>query len=163
MKEHTNCRILAIETSCDETSAAVVENGTKILSNVISSQIDIHRRFGGVVPEVASRKHVETITRMIEEALVQANVNMEKISAVAVTQGPGLVGSLIVGLVCAKALAMAHRNSFNRRSSYRWTYLCKPPCRFLAISVSFTCRFRRAYGTCIYERGRAFYPYRTNP
>lgn len=109
MKEdHTDCRILAVETSCDETSVAIVENGTKILSNVISSQVDIHRRFGGVVPEVASRKHVETITRMIEEALEEAGVQMHQISAVAVTHGPGLVGSLIVGMVCAKALALAY-------------------------------------------------------
>lgn len=108
MNNQTSCRILAIETSCDETSAAVIEGGTTILSNVISSQVDIHRRFGGVVPEVASRKHVETITRIIEEALAEAKLTMQDISAVAVTQGPGLSGSLIVGLVCAKALALAH-------------------------------------------------------
>lgn len=100
-------RILAIETSCDETSAAVVEDGKRIMSNVISSQVDVHKKFGGVVPEIASRKHVETITIMMEEALQKANLELEDISAVAVTQGPGLVGSLLVGVVAAKALALA--------------------------------------------------------
>ena len=99
--------ILAIETSCDETSAAVVEDGRRVLSNVVSSQMDIHERFGGVVPEVASRKHVETVTRIVEEALVQAGRGPGDIAAVAVTQGPGLVGSLLVGVVAAKALACA--------------------------------------------------------
>ena len=101
------CRILAIETSCDETSAAVVENGTIVLSNVVSSQVQVHRQYGGVVPEIASRKHVESITWIIEEALRQAGIGRSELSAVAVTQGPGLVGSLIVGLVAAKTLAAA--------------------------------------------------------
>lgn len=101
--------ILAIETSCDETAAAVVRDGTDVLSNVVSSQMDIHERFGGVVPEVASRKHVETITRIVEEALVRAGVGLGDLSAVAVTQGPGLVGSLLVGVVAAKALALSAR------------------------------------------------------
>ncbi|MDF2923131.1 MAG: tRNA threonylcarbamoyladenosine modification protein TsaD [Paenibacillaceae bacterium] len=99
------CLILAIETSCDETSAAVVEDGRIIRSNIISSQIETHKKFGGVVPEVASRQHVESITRIIEEAVEQAGIALEDISAVAVTQGPGLVGSLLVGLVAGKALA----------------------------------------------------------
>ena len=90
-------RILAIETSCDETSVAIVENGKRVLANVISSQVDIHKKFGGVVPEIASRKHVETITIMLEEALQEAKLELEQIAAVAVTQGPGLVGSLLVG------------------------------------------------------------------
>jgi len=98
--------ILAIETSCDETSAAVIRGGKHILSNVVSSQIDIHERFGGVVPEIASRKHVETITLMIEQAVKQSGVTMKDLSAVAVTQGPGLVGALLVGIVSAKSLAM---------------------------------------------------------
>lgn len=102
------CRILAIETSCDETSAAVVENGRHILSNVVSSQMDTHKRFGGVVPEVASRKHVETITRIIEASLEEAEMEIRDLSAIAVTQGPGLVGSLLVGVVAAKALALSH-------------------------------------------------------
>jgi len=100
-------RILAIETSCDETSVAIVENGRRILTNVVSSQIDTHKKFGGVVPEIASRQHVETITIMLEEALNQAEISLDDLSAIAVTQGPGLVGSLLVGVVAAKSLALA--------------------------------------------------------
>ncbi|WP_025689098.1 tRNA (adenosine(37)-N6)-threonylcarbamoyltransferase complex transferase subunit TsaD [Paenibacillus zanthoxyli] len=99
--------ILAIETSCDETSAAVVKEGYEVLSNIISSQIETHRAFGGVVPEVASRKHVEVITLIVEEALARAGVTPDMLDAVAVTQGPGLVGALLVGVVAAKALALA--------------------------------------------------------
>lgn len=99
--------ILAIETSCDETSAAVVKDGHEVLSNLITSQIDTHRAFGGVVPEVASRKHVEVITLMVEEALAAAGIEPTELSAVAVTQGPGLVGALLVGVVAAKSLALA--------------------------------------------------------
>lgn len=102
-------RILAVETSCDETSAAVIEDGTTIRSNVVSSQIETHRQFGGVVPEVASRQHVETITLIVEEAVERAGITLRDLSAVAVTQGPGLVGSLLVGMVAAKALACALR------------------------------------------------------
>lgn len=99
--------ILAIETSCDETSAAVVKNGAEVLSNVVSSQIDTHRKFGGVVPEIASRKHVETITIMLDEALKEAGIGLPDVNAVAVTQGPGLIGALLVGVVAAKSLALA--------------------------------------------------------
>lgn len=99
--------ILAIETSCDETSVAVIRGGKHILSNVVSSQIDIHERFGGVVPEIASRKHVETITVIMEQAVKESGLTLKDISAVAVTQGPGLVGALLVGIVAAKTLAMA--------------------------------------------------------
>lgn len=99
--------ILAIETSCDETSAAVVEDGAVIRSNIVSSQVDIHKRYGGVVPEIASRQHVETITHIIEEAVRTAGVKPSELSAIAVTQGPGLVGSLLVGVVAAKAMAGA--------------------------------------------------------
>lgn len=99
--------ILAVETSCDETSAAVVRGGKEILSNIVSSQIDTHRRFGGVVPEIASRKHVESITRIMEQALAEAGATFRDLSAIAVTQGPGLVGALLVGIVAAKSLAMA--------------------------------------------------------
>lgn len=99
--------ILAVETSCDETSVAVVRDGREILSNVVSSQVETHERFGGVVPEVASRKHVESITWILEEALTQAEVQPKQLAAVAVTQGPGLVGSLLVGVVAAKAFACA--------------------------------------------------------
>lgn len=99
--------ILGIESSCDETAAAVVKNGREVLSNIISSQIVIHRKFGGVVPEIASRKHIENILPVIDEALRQAAVPLEQIDAVAVTYGPGLVGALLVGLSAAKALAWA--------------------------------------------------------
>lgn len=102
-----NVKILAIESSCDETAAAVVENGRKVLSNVISTQIDIHTLYGGVVPEIASRKHLERINQVIKEALKQANVTLEDIDAVAVTYGPGLVGTLLVGTAEAKAIAYA--------------------------------------------------------
>ncbi|MBA8765019.1 tRNA (adenosine(37)-N6)-threonylcarbamoyltransferase complex transferase subunit TsaD [Staphylococcus coagulans] len=103
-----NTTILALETSCDETSVSVIENGTKILSNSVLSQIDSHKRFGGVVPEVASRHHVENITLIIEDALQQADKSMDQIDAVAVTQGPGLIGALLVGVNAAKSLAFAN-------------------------------------------------------
>ena len=99
--------ILAIESSCDETSAAVVVNGRTLLSNIVASQIKSHMRFGGVVPEIASRHHVEQITQVIEEALVQAGKTMDEIDAVAVTIGPGLVGALLIGISAAKAVALA--------------------------------------------------------
>ncbi|MBZ4646183.1 MAG: metalloendopeptidase glycoprotease family [Clostridia bacterium] len=101
------CFILGIETSCDETSAAVVENGRKILSNVISSQVDLHKRYGGVVPEIASRKHVEIINAVIQDSLEQAGVTFRDIDVIGVTYGPGLVGALLVGVSAAKALAFA--------------------------------------------------------
>lgn len=100
--------ILAIETSCDETSAAVIENGEKIQSNIVASQINSHKRFGGVVPEIASRHHVEYITLIIQEAMKEANVEFSDLDAVAVTEGPGLVGALLIGVNAAKAIAYAH-------------------------------------------------------
>ena len=100
-------KILAIETSCDETSAAVVRNGREVLSNIISSQIDIHKRFGGVVPEVASRKHLDNISPVIDEALLSAGVALKDLDAVAATCGPGLVGALLIGLTTAKAIAFS--------------------------------------------------------
>ena len=99
--------ILGIETSCDETAASVVRNGRVILSNIISSQIPVHRKFGGVVPEVASRKHTENITGVVDMALEEAQVTLKEIDAIAVTMGPGLVGALLVGLQYAKGLAFA--------------------------------------------------------
>ena len=99
--------ILAIESSCDETSAAVVVNGREVLSNVIASQIDTHKKYGGVVPEVASRMHIEAISGVVEEALKEANVTLDKIDAIGVTYGPGLVGALLVGLQFAKGLSFA--------------------------------------------------------
>lgn len=104
-----NKYILAIESSCDETSAAVVVNGREVLSNVIASQIDTHQKFGGVVPEVASRIHIEIISGVVEEALKEANVTLDKIDAIGVTYGPGLVGALLVGLQFAKGLAFASK------------------------------------------------------
>lgn len=100
--------ILAVETSCDETSVAIVKNSREILSNVVSSQIDIHKKFGGVVPEVASRHHVENITLVFDEAIKIANINIKDINAVVVTKGPGLIGSLLIGVNAAKAFAYAH-------------------------------------------------------
>lgn len=99
--------MLAIETSCDETAASVVKDGREVLSNVIFSQIAMHTRYGGVVPEIASRKHIEKINQVIEEALGQAGVSLKDITAVAVTYGPGLVGALLVGVSAAKAICFA--------------------------------------------------------
>ena len=101
--------ILAIESSCDETAAAVVRNGREVLSNIISSQIALHTLYGGVVPEIASRKHIEKCNQVIEEALKQANVSFADITAIGVTYGPGLVGALLVGVSEAKAIAYAAR------------------------------------------------------
>ena len=99
--------ILAIESSCDETSAAVVVNGREVLSNIIASQIDTHKKYGGVVPEVASRMHIEAISGVVQEALDEANITLDKIDAIGVTYGPGLVGALLVGLQFAKGLALS--------------------------------------------------------
>ncbi len=99
--------ILAIESSCDETAAAVVRNGREVKSNIISSQIDLHTLYGGVVPEIASRKHIEKINQVIEAALAEAKVSLEEIDAIGVTYGPGLVGALLVGVAEAKAIAYA--------------------------------------------------------
>lgn len=101
----TDVTILAIESSCDETAAAVVRNGREVLSNVIYSQIDLHTLYGGVVPEIASRKHIDKINRVIEKALEEAGLTLKEIDAVAVTYGPGLVGPLLVGVSAAKAIA----------------------------------------------------------
>lgn len=102
-------RILGIETSCDETAAAVVENGTTILSNVIASQTDLHAQYGGVFPELASRKHIEVIYPVIQQAMAEAHLGFDDLDAIAVTQGPGLVGSLLVGVNAAKGIALARR------------------------------------------------------
>lgn len=106
MKEN-NILILAIESSCDETAVSIAENGRNVLSNIISSQIEIHKEFGGVVPEVASRKHIENINDVISEALETANVSSDELDAIAVTYGPGLVGALLVGINFAKGLSYA--------------------------------------------------------
>ncbi len=112
-RERTACHvgpdtlILAIETSCDETAAAVLRGNCRLLSNVVASQVDFHARFGGVVPEIASRKHVEAIVTVVDEALACAGIALDDLSAIAVTQGPGLIGALVVGVAYAKGLALA--------------------------------------------------------
>ena len=100
--------ILAIESSCDETSVAIIKNGCKIISNIVLSQMDTHSNYGGVVPEIASRMHIENITIVLEQALNDANLSMEDIDAIAVTYGPGLVGSLLIGLQAAKTLSYVY-------------------------------------------------------
>ena len=107
MSEEKDIYILAIETSCDETAASVVKNGREVLSNVIFTQIALHTLYGGVVPEIASRKHIEKINQVIEAALEEAGKELGEMDAVAVTYGPGLVGALLVGLSAAKAVSFA--------------------------------------------------------
>lgn len=102
-----NIRILAIESSCDETAAAVLVNGKQILSNIVASQIDLHAKFGGVFPEMASRQHILAIYPVVQDALSQSHLSLSELDAIAVTRGPGLAGSLVVGMNMAKALAMS--------------------------------------------------------
>lgn len=125
MKEIRNINILAIESSCDETAAAVVHNGRKVLSNIISSQIDLHKLYGGVVPEIASRKHIEKINQVIEEALKEAEVTLKDIDAVAVTYGPGLVGGAACRSGRSKGDCLCGGASACRRASYRRAYFGK--------------------------------------
>lgn len=106
-KEKDDVLILAVESSCDETAAAVVKNGREVLSNIISSQIALHTVYGGVVPEIASRKHIEKINQVIDEALKEAGMGLKEMDAIAVTYGPGLVGALLVGVSTAKAISFA--------------------------------------------------------
>lgn len=108
-EEKNDVLILAIESSCDETAASVVKNGREVLSNIISSQIELHKLYGGVVPEIASRKHIEKINQVIEEALKEADVTLDDLDAVGVTYGPGLVGALLVGVAEAKAISYARK------------------------------------------------------
>ena len=107
MEAEKDIYILAIESSCDETAASVVKNGREVLSNVISTQIALHTLYGGVVPEIASRKHIEKINQVIEAALQEAGQKLRRMDAIAVTYGPGLVGALLVGVSAAKALSFA--------------------------------------------------------
>ncbi|MGG0029552.1 tRNA (adenosine(37)-N6)-threonylcarbamoyltransferase complex transferase subunit TsaD [Bacillus safensis subsp. osmophilus] len=109
MSEQTDRFILGIETSCDETAASIVKNGKEIVANVVASQIDSHKRFGGVVPEIASRHHVEQVTIVLEEVMAQAGMTFKDLDAIAVTEGPGLVGALLIGVNAAKALSFAHQ------------------------------------------------------
>jgi N6-L-threonylcarbamoyladenine synthase len=139
-------KILAIETSCDETAAAVVDDGTRILSNVISSQVDIHSKYGGIVPEVASRQHLITIVPVIAEALERAKVTLKEIDAVAVTYGPGLAGSLLIGVNAAKSVAFSNNlpligiNHLEGHIYANWLYGATPtfPCLCLIISGGHT-------------------------
>ncbi len=109
MSEQTDRFILGIETSCDETAASIVKNGKEIVANVVASQIESHKRFGGVVPEIASRHHVEQVTIVLEEVMEMANMSFQDLDAIAVTEGPGLVGALLIGVNAAKALSFAHQ------------------------------------------------------
>ena len=101
--------VLGVETSCDETAAALVTDDGRILSNVVSSQAELHARYGGVVPEVASRRHLELVAPVVEEALAQSGLTLDEIDSVAVTRGPGLIGALLVGISAAKAIAWSRR------------------------------------------------------
>ncbi len=134
--------ILAVESSCDETAAAVVRNGREVLSNIIFSQIALHTQYGGVVPEIASRKHIEKINQVMEEALSEAHMTLDEIDAIAVTYGPGLVGALLVGVAAAKAAAYAagkpligvHHIEGHISANYIENKELKPP--FLCLVVS---------------------------
>ena len=131
--------ILGIETSCDDTSAAVLEGGSQIRSNIVSSQISVHRPYGGVVPELASRHHLLSIGPVVEEALAKASVTWCDIAAVSVTQGPGLVGSLLVGVSVAKAIAYARRLPLvgvnHLEGHIRSNFLVEPAIRLPAVSL----------------------------
>lgn len=134
--------ILAIESSCDETAAAVIKNGSEVLSNIIASQVEIHARYGGVVPEVAARSHIEVIIPVIEQALNEAKVDWDDIDAIAVTKGPGLIGSLLIGLMTARELAIA-KNKPLIGINHIWAHAfasfltdSKPEFPFLALTVS---------------------------
>jgi N6-L-threonylcarbamoyladenine synthase len=133
--------ILGIDTSCDDTAAAVVEDGKKIVSNIVSNQNEIHRKYGGIVPELASRRHVEMITPVVHEALVNAKTGIEDIDAIAVTYGPGLIGSLLVGVCYAKSLSYVHHIpivAVNHLEGHICSYYLEsiPEVPFLALVVS---------------------------
>lgn len=142
MKKEKDISILAIETSCDETGAAVVRNGREVLSNIIYSQIDLHKEYGGVVPEIASRKHIEKINQVIETALEKGGIPLNDLSAVAVTYGPGLVGALLVGVAEAKAISYGaglpligvHHIEGHISANYIENTVLEPP--FLCLIVS---------------------------
>lgn len=135
-------RILGIETSCDETAAAVVDDGTKILSNVVASQVELHSRYGGIVPEVASRQHMLSIIPTIEQAMADAQVGSGDLSAIAVTKGPGLAGSLLVGVNVAKAMALAWKlpligiNHLEAHIYANWLSVQAPAFPLVALIVS---------------------------
>ncbi len=134
--------VLGIESSCDETAAAIVKDGTKILSSIIASQIDVHHKYGGVVPELASRMHIEAITPVVDEAINKANIALDDIDAVAATRGPGLIGALLVGFSFAKAFAFARELPFagvNHLEAHIYSLFLmknKPEFPFVALVVS---------------------------
>ena len=136
--------ILAIESSCDETAAAVVKNGREVLSNVISSQIALHTLYGGVVPEIASRKHIEKVNQVVQAALDEAHMTLDEITAIAVTYGPGLVGALLVGVAAAKAIAYAGAGSSYRGTCIRKLYRAPGS----GTAVCLRDRVRRTYASC---------------
>ena len=144
--EMENIQILAIESSCDETAASVVRNGREVLSNVISSQIDIHTLYGGVVPEIASRKHVERINQVVRKALADADRTLDDMDAIAVTYGPGLVGPLLIGVSEAKALSFAtgkpligvHHIEGHISANYIADHTLEPPFACLVVSGGHT-------------------------
>ena len=151
MNENRRTIILGIETSCDETSAAVVENGTTVLSNVISSQMDIHRKFGGVVPEVASRRHVERITLIIEKALHDAKVSMEEVDGIAVTQGRVGRGAVDRG-GCSQSVIVCHRKTVDPGAPYCRAHLCQSPGATALLPVGRAGGLRRTYGIDLHGR-----------
>jgi len=142
MKNRDRIRILALETSCDETAAAVVENGRRILSNVVFSQIDLHELYGGVVPEIASRAHMEACDRVVDQALQEAGLGLKDVDALAVTMGPGLVGALLTGVNCMKGIAFAAGKPLvgvnHIEGHVSANYLCHPELEppFLCLVVS---------------------------
>ena len=158
-------RILAIETSCDETAAAVVKNGREVLSNIISSQIALHTLYGGVVPEIASRKHIEKINQVIEQALAEADVTLNELDAIGVTYGPGLVGALLVGVAEAKAISYAkgiplvgvHHIEGHISANYIENPDLEPPFGCLVVSGGHTHLVAvKDYGMYEYKDGRPF-------
>ena len=136
-----NMLILGIDTSCDDTSAAVVENGSRIISNIVSSQDEIHKKYGGIVPELASRRHIEMILPVVDAATKKAGINVSDISAVAVSRGPGLIGSLLVGVCFAKSLSFVHNIpliAVNHLEGHIFSIFleAKPDFPFIALVVS---------------------------
>lgn len=151
MSESKEINILAIESSCDETAAAVVRNGREVRSNIISSQIDLHKLYGGVVPEIASRKHIEKINQVIEEALSEAGTTLDEIDAIGVTYGPGLVGACL--------LAWLKQKQSHGRKIFHWLECIILRDIFLQIisnirilnTVCMPCCIRRTYASCMCE------------
>ena len=147
--------ILGIETSCDETAAAVVEDGVRILSNVVVSQIDIFAEYGGVIPEVAARSHLEVMMPVVDRALSDASCSWEDIDAIAVTHAPGLLGSLLIGTLTARTLAILHDKVFlghTQGRSAEPTVLERPYLDFSILSYSRAGGFRGAYADFVYAR-----------